>query len=105
MKRTTAAVWIVWSALALPMTAAAAPQEINTRGEVAVVDAPGHFLRIGRTNVTTGKLEKFDLTVPAGTVFHGVTSLDQLETGKQVQVDAVRDPSNGHWETKAVTLV
>ena len=105
MKKAMLIGFLALNVMSFQTAASAAPQEeIHAEGQVVSVDATGHVLTITHTDAA-GKTDKVDMQVPAGTSFQGVPSLDKIEAGRQVKIDALRNPANANWETKTVTVV
>lgn len=100
MKRMQIVFSILVAALMLFQGAAFAK---TVEGTVVSADVVANTLTVSHTDAATGATEDVTVSVSETTTYSGVASLDGLQAGDQVSVEAEQDAVTNQWAASLVT--
>ena len=73
-------------------------------GKVDSVDVAAKTITISSTDSATGAESKNTVSISDSATYTGVASLDQVQVGDEVWVEAEEDAATGTWKTNAVDV-
>jgi len=92
---------ITLAALAVILIQGAALAEMF-QGTVEMVRPADNYLKISHQNADTGQREVLDIAITEETNFSGIATLDELQVGEGLTIEASRDFETGKWQASQV---